>query len=53
MREDDLRPIGIDSARGFAPSLHLNLGDGYPQFLAGLDLLLSGLRLEAADGQMS
>ena len=29
MREDDLRPIGIDSARGFAPSLHLNLGDGY------------------------
>ena len=43
VREDDLRPIGIDSARGFAPSLHLNLGDGYPQFLAGLDLLLSGL----------
>ncbi len=26
---DDLRPVGIDSAAGLAPSLHLNLGDGY------------------------
>lgn len=27
--EDALAPIGIPSARGLAPSLHLNLGDGY------------------------
>lgn len=25
----DLAPIGISTARGMAPSLHLNLGDGY------------------------
>ncbi|MEO3937601.1 hypothetical protein V3N99_12700 [Dermatophilaceae bacterium Soc4.6] len=27
--EDDLAAIGIASARALAPSLHLNLGDGY------------------------
>jgi hypothetical protein len=27
--DDDFVPIGIPSARGLAPSLHLNLGDGY------------------------
>ena len=27
--EDDLTAIGIPSASGLAPSLHLNLGDGY------------------------
>lgn len=27
--EADLAPIGIPSAQGLAPSLHLNLGDGY------------------------
>ncbi len=27
--ESDLAPVGITSARGLAPSLHLNLGDGY------------------------
>ncbi|MEO7421566.1 MAG: hypothetical protein ABIU87_04135 [Ornithinibacter sp.] len=26
---DDLAAIGIDTASGLAPSLHLNLGDGY------------------------
>lgn len=25
----DLAPIGVPSAKGFAPSLHLNVGDGY------------------------
>ena len=29
VRDEDLAPLGIPSARGFAPSLHLNLGDGY------------------------
>lgn len=29
LANDDLTPIGIPSARGLAPSLHLNLGDGY------------------------
>ncbi|NHA69743.1 hypothetical protein [Phycicoccus flavus] len=27
--DDDLAAVGIASAAGFAPSLHLNLGDGY------------------------
>lgn len=27
--DEDLAPLGIPSAGGFAPSLHLNLGDGY------------------------
>lgn len=27
--DDDLVPVGIPDARGLAPSLHLNLGDGY------------------------
>ena len=27
--DDDLASLGISSARGLAPSLHLNLGDGY------------------------
>ncbi|MGB7448630.1 MAG: hypothetical protein WA892_05830 [Ornithinimicrobium sp.] len=27
--ESDLAPLGIPSAQGLAPSLHLNLGDGY------------------------
>jgi hypothetical protein len=27
--ESDLAPVGIPSVRGLAPSLHLNLGDGY------------------------
>lgn len=27
--DQDLAPVGITSARGIAPSLHLNLGDGY------------------------
>ncbi|MCC3275278.1 hypothetical protein LJ753_05275 [Arthrobacter sp. zg-Y20] len=29
VKDEDLVPLGIPSARGFAPSLHLNLGDGY------------------------
>ncbi|KHL10560.1 hypothetical protein CLV56_1968 [Mumia flava] len=29
VRDDDLAPAGIASSRGLAPSLHLNLGDGY------------------------
>ena len=29
VRDEDLVPLGIPSAKGFAPSLHLNLGDGY------------------------
>ncbi len=29
LTDDDLAPIGIPAARGLAPSLHLNLGDGY------------------------
>ncbi|WP_211254423.1 hypothetical protein [Knoellia sinensis] len=27
--DEDLAPVGIPSARGLAPSLHLNLADGY------------------------
>ena len=27
--DGDLAPIGVPEARGLAPSLHLNLGDGY------------------------
>jgi hypothetical protein len=27
--DEDLAPVGIASAAGLAPSLHLNLGDGY------------------------
>ena len=27
--DEDLAPLGIQSAAGLAPSLHLNLGDGY------------------------
>lgn len=27
--ESDLKPVGITSAEGLGPSLHLNLGDGY------------------------
>lgn len=29
LRDDDLAAIGVSSAAGFAPSLHLNLGDDY------------------------
>ncbi|MEO8827159.1 hypothetical protein [Lapillicoccus sp.] len=29
LTDEDLAPIGIPAARGLAPSLHLNLGDGY------------------------
>ncbi|EAQ00649.1 hypothetical protein JNB_10759 [Janibacter sp. HTCC2649] len=29
VRDADLEPIGVPAAAGFAPSLHLNLGDGY------------------------
>ncbi len=29
VRDADLAPAGIPSAQGLAPSLHLNLGDGY------------------------
>lgn len=29
VRDVDLEPIGVGAAAGFAPSLHLNLGDGY------------------------
>lgn len=29
VNDEDLAPLGILSADGFAPSLHLNLGDGY------------------------
>lgn len=29
VRDADLEPIGVVAAAGFAPSLHLNLGDGY------------------------
>ena len=29
VKDEDLAPLGIPAARGFAPSLHLNLGDGY------------------------
>ena len=27
--DSDLAPIGVPNAKGFAPSLHLNVGDGY------------------------
>jgi hypothetical protein len=27
--DEELAPVGITSAAGLAPSLHLNLGDGY------------------------
>ncbi|MXP22034.1 hypothetical protein GIY30_11825 [Gordonia sp. HNM0687] len=29
IHDAELAPVGIDDARGMAPSLHLNLGDGY------------------------
>ncbi|MDU0314801.1 hypothetical protein RKE38_13970 [Phycicoccus sp. M110.8] len=29
VRDEDVAGLGITSAAGFAPSLHLNLGDGY------------------------
>jgi hypothetical protein len=29
LRDEDVAGLGVDSAAGFAPSLHLNLGDGY------------------------
>ena len=29
VRDEELVPLGIPSAKGFVPSLHLNLGDGY------------------------
>jgi len=29
VNDEDLVPVGISSAAGLAPSLHLNLGDGY------------------------
>lgn len=29
VRDADLEPIGVPAAAGFAPSLHLNLADGY------------------------
>lgn len=29
VRDADLAPVGIPAAAGLAPSLHLNLGDGY------------------------
>jgi hypothetical protein len=29
VKDEDLAPVGIASTRGIAPSLHLNLGDGY------------------------
>lgn len=29
VQDGDLHPVGIASAAGLAPSLHLNLGDGY------------------------
>lgn len=29
VRDDDLTPVGIARASGMAPSLHLDLGDGY------------------------
>lgn len=29
VRDEDLAGLGVGSASGFAPSLHLNLGDGY------------------------
>ncbi len=29
VRDEDLAPIGVPSAAGFGPSLHLNLADGY------------------------
>jgi hypothetical protein len=32
IQDEDLAPVGIASARGMAPSLHLNLGDGYLRY---------------------
>ena len=29
VRDEDVKGLGLASAAGFAPSLHLNLGDGY------------------------
>lgn len=29
VRDEDVAGLGLDTAAGFAPSLHLNLGDGY------------------------
>ena len=42
VRDGDLAPVGITSTEGMAPSLHLNLGDGY---------LRQG-RLDAAEAQL-
>jgi hypothetical protein len=42
VRDGDLAPVGITSTDGMAPSLHLNLGDGY---------LRQG-RLDAAEAQL-
>ena len=56
VRDEDLAPLGIVSARGFAPSLHLNLGDGYlrrgePEAArAQLELGLAGAGTLGADG---
>ena len=54
--DDDLAPIGIPSARGMAPSLHLNLGDGYLRQArvvdarAQLDLALAAVDALTEDG---
>lgn len=47
--DDDLAPIGIPSATGFAPSLHLNLGDGY---LRAGDLPKARAQVEQAQAAM-
>ena len=52
----DLAPVGITSAAGMAPSLHLNLGDGYlrqgrlPEATAELEAGLRQGRHLPADG---
>lgn len=54
--EGDLAPVGIPSAAGMAPSLHLNLGDGYlrqgrlDQARAQLDLGLAAVGALGDDG---
>ncbi len=54
--DDALAPVGIASAAGLAPSLHLNLGDGYlrqgrwPEARQQLDLGLGALPALDEDG---
>ena len=56
VRDADLAPVGIPAAAGLAPSLHLNLGDGYlrqgrlPDARAQLDAATAVVDVLADDG---